>query len=151
MLCHEALLDDLVDLLHVDRFDEFRLRGQQHFATTTVGEPGLAAILLEQEVDVPFELGRSQPAPTKQIDGRRIILSRQSDDQRSPGFVDEYAVGFVDQREVVAALNRWLGSAAARAERMTAFIGPLLRAFAEPIPEKVESRLLGRAVGDSLR
>ncbi len=144
----EGLFHVFVHPLAVDAVEERRLRHEEHLAATVIGEIDRAAIGLVDEIDVAIQPQRGSLAPAEQIDGGGRVRLREADDQRRSRFVDEDAVPFVDEGEVVTALHG-IFAAGDVAEAGPLLIGALhVGPLAEPIAEKVETDLLGRAVGD---
>ena len=82
-----------------------------------------------------------------------LFAGQRADDQRRAGFVDENAVGLVDQHEVQLALHRLFVAAAGLAEHRAEQVAlPLADPpLEQPIAEEVEAQFVGRAVGDVAR
>ena len=79
-----------------------------------------------------------------------LLFGRQgADDQRRAGFVDEDAVGLVDQGEIGGALHRLFARLAAMAQHAAEEIALALgySPQEQPVAEKIKAELLGRAVG----
>ena len=90
--------------------------------------------------------------PAIQIGFGPFVLGRQgADDQRRAGFVDQHAVGLVDQGEMMRLLHRLVARSVGRmAQHLGHQVGlPFRRAAQQQsVAEEIETEFFGGAVGD---
>jgi hypothetical protein len=123
--------------------------------TSEVGKFELLLFLVEKEVMVALHAPGQVVGPF--INDRflgRGVARRRGDNQRRAGFVDEDIVGFVDQGEMMAALNFWVagprhrsGGQPRREKRRRRH----LAAFElQAVTQEIETEFAGGAIGDVL-
>ncbi len=108
-LSGDGLFDVSVDAFAVDRADQRGFGGQDDTTAAGVGQEGGAAVGFVEKIDTGFEPGSGSVAPAKEANAAGVVGLSHPDDQGCPSFVDQHAVGFVDQGEVMSSLSRRFG------------------------------------------